>query len=98
MYNQDKSKNKILMNCFMTRAKNTLLTYIILILLAAALIASGKLISSLKSAPTEKSDAEKLAELRAELMQAAKAGNKQQPASSNTSRTSTRRSPKARPT
>lgn len=65
-------------------------------LLAAALIASGKLINSTKSAPPEKDYATKLAELRADLTQAAKAGYKQ-PTSSN-KRTTTCKSPKARPT
>jgi hypothetical protein len=81
----------------MTRAKNTLLTYIILILLAAALIASGKLINSLRSEPPEKSYATKLSELRADLTKAAETDSKQQ-TSRNTNRTSPRRSPKARPT
>jgi hypothetical protein len=77
----------------MTRAKNTLLTYIILLLLAAAIIASGRLINSLKSAPPEKDYATKLAELRADLNKAAKAGNKQN--TSRNKRTTTRKSPKA---
>jgi len=64
----------------MTRRKNTILSYLILILLAAALIASGKLINSLRSEP-EKDYATKLAELRADLAEAAKSGSKQ-----NTSR------------
>lgn len=79
----------------MTRQVRTILTYLILMLLAAALIASGKLINSTKSAPPEKDDATKLAELRSDLTNAAKAGYKQ-PTSSN-NRTTTRRSPKTRP-
>ena len=77
----------------MTRTKNTILTYLILILIAVALIASGKLINSLKSEP-EKDYATKLAELRADLMKAAESGYKPQPSSSNTKRTSNRQSPK----
>jgi len=80
----------------MTRAKHTLLTYIILILLAAAIIASGKFINSLKSAPPKKDYATKLAELRADLNKAAKSGNKQH--TSSNKRTTTRKSPQARPT
>jgi len=64
-------------------------------LLAAVLIASGKLINSTKSAPPEKTYAEKLADLRSDLNQAAKAGYKQ-PTSSN-KRTTTCKSPKTRP-
>jgi hypothetical protein len=81
----------------MTRAKNTLLTYIILILLAAAIIASGKFINSLKSAPPKKDYATKLAELRSDLTKAAKTGDENKSTSRN-KRTTTRRSPKARPT
>lgn len=66
-------------------------------MLAAALIASGKLINSLKSAPPEKDYATKLAELRADLNKAAKAGPKQYK-STNSNRTSTRKNTKARPT
>jgi hypothetical protein len=77
----------------MTRAKNTLLTYIILILLAAAIIASGKFINSLKSAPPKKDYATKLAELRADLNKAAKSGSKQQNTSRN-KRTTTRKTTK----
>lgn len=76
----------------MTRAKNTLLTYIILILLAAAIIASGKFLNSLKSAPPEKDYATKLAELRSDLTKAAKTGNKQH--TSKNKRTTSRKSPK----
>ena len=75
----------------MTRAKNTLLTYIILILLAVAIIASGKLINSLRSEP-EKDYVTKLAELRADLIKAAKSGNKQQ--TSTNKRTSPTSPPK----
>jgi hypothetical protein len=64
-------------------------------LLAAVLIASGKLINSTKTAPPEKDYASKLAELRADLTNAAKAGYKQPTSSSK--RTTTRRSPKTRP-
>ena len=80
----------------MARAKNTLLTYIVLILLAAAIIASGKFINSLKSSPPKKDYATKLAELRTDLTKATKSGNKQD--TSRNKRTTTRRSPKARPT
>jgi hypothetical protein len=79
----------------MTRRNKTILTYLILILLAAALIASNRLMNSKKAPSPEKSYAAKLAELKADLMQTAKAGPKQQPASSNTKRTSSRNSRKA---
>ena len=79
----------------MTRRNKTILTYLILILLAAALIASNKFIRSKKSSTPEKDYAAKLAELKADLTQAAKAGPKKQPASSNTKRTSSRNSRKA---
>jgi len=82
----------------MTRRNKTILTYCILILLAAAMIASGRFINFIKASSREKDYTTKLAELRADLMQAAKAGGKQKPASSNTARTSTAKSPKARPT
>jgi len=82
----------------MTRRNKTILTYCILILLAAAIIASGRIINLIKGSPPEEDYAKKLAELRADLMQAAKAGGKQQPASANKERTSTTKSPKARPT
>ena len=79
----------------MTRRTNTILTYIILVLLGAALIASGRMINSLKSEP-EKDYATKLAELRADLTEAAKTGNKQN-TSKSTNRTTPRRSHKTRP-
>jgi hypothetical protein len=82
----------------MTRRNKTIFMYCILILLAAALIAFNRFINPKKASPPEKDYTAKLAELRADLMQAAKADHKQQPASSNTARTSTGRSPKARPT
>ncbi|MHC4439296.1 MAG: hypothetical protein ACYS3S_18220 [Planctomycetota bacterium] len=77
----------------MTRKQNTLLTYLILVLLAVALIASGKMINSLKSEP-EKDYATKLSELRADLTEATKSGNKQR-TSRSADRTTTRRSPKS---
>jgi len=82
----------------MTRRNKTILTYCILILLAAALIASGRIINLIKGSLPEKDYATKLDELRADLMQAAKAGGKQQPAPSHKERASTTKSPKARPT
>ena len=82
----------------MTGKIRTILTYFIFILLAAALIASGKFINSRKASPPEKNYATKLAELRADLTEAAKAGSENQRTSGNTKRTSTRKSPKACPT
>ncbi|MBN2591908.1 MAG: hypothetical protein JXA81_00265 [Sedimentisphaerales bacterium] len=82
----------------MTRRNKTIFMYCILILLAAALIEFNRFINPKKASPPEKDYAAKLAEFRADLIRAAKADNKQQPASSNTARTSTGRSPKARPT
>ena len=79
----------------MARRTNTILTYIILLLLATALIAFGKMINSLKLEP-EKDYTTKLAELRADLTQAAKAGNRGQ--TSSNKRTTTRRPSKLRPT
>ena len=72
--------------------------YCILILLAAALIAFNKFIKPQKATPPEKGYTAKLAELKADLVQAAKEGQKQQPSSSSAKRTTTRKSPKARPT
>lgn len=81
----------------MTGKKRTILIYCVLILLAAALIASGKLINSKKSSPPEKDYDTKLAELRADLAKAAKAGPKKQNSSCSTKKTSTRKSPKTKP-
>ncbi|MFC1604300.1 hypothetical protein ACFL5F_04655 [Planctomycetota bacterium] len=79
----------------MKEKNKTILNYFILILLAAAIIASGRYINSKKSSPPEKDDAAKLAELRADLTNAAKAGSKKQHTSGNTKRTSTRKTTKA---
>lgn len=78
----------------MTRKKTTILNYFVLILLAAAIIASGRYINS-KNVPPEKDYAEKLAELKADLLKAAAAGSKPQQTSGSIKRTTTRKSPKA---
>ena len=80
----------------MTGKYKTIFFYCILILLAAALIASGKFINSKKTTPPEKDYATKLAELRADLAKAGKTGGGKQNTSSKC--TTTRKSPKARPT
>ena len=81
----------------MTRKNKTILNYCILILLAAAIIASGRYINSKKASASEKDYDKKLAVLRADLTKAATADSKQN-TSGNIKRTSTRKSPKARPT
>ena len=82
----------------MTGKNKTIFNYFVLILLAAAIIASGRLINSKKVSPPEKDYATKLAELRADLTKANKPGGKKQYTSSNNKRTSTRKSTKARST
>ena len=69
----------------------TILTYFVLLLLAAAIIASGRYINSKKVSPPKKDYATKLAELRGDLTNAAKAGSGNQRTSCNTKR----KSPKA---
>lgn len=59
---------------FMNGKFKIIISYLLLNLLAATLIVSGKLINK-KSSPPEKDYATKLAELRADLTQAAKASN-----------------------
>ena len=69
----------------------TILFYCLLILLAAALIASGRYINSKRGPSPEEQYSQKLAELKADLINAAEAGpgkNK----STSTKRTSTRKS------
>ena len=79
----------------MTEKYKTILNYFILILLAAAIIASGRYINSRKvPSPAEKDYATKLAELRADLTKANTAGSKPQRTSGN-KRTTTGKSPKA---
>jgi hypothetical protein len=82
----------------MARRNTTILIYFFLLLLAAAIIAFNRFIKPQKATPPEKGYTAKLAELKADLMQAAKAGQKQQPSSSGAKRATTRKSPKARPT
>lgn len=79
----------------MTEKNRTILNYFVLILLAAAIIASGRYINSKKVSPPEEDYAKKLAELRADLTKSTTAGSTQQ---GSTKRTSTRKSPKARST
>ena len=71
----------------MTRKHKTIRIYCVLLLLAAAIIASGRYINS-KTAPSpEEVRAEKLAELKADLLKAAESG----PAENKSA--NTRRSP-----
>jgi hypothetical protein len=79
----------------MTGRNKTIFTYFILILLAAALIAFNKFLKTPKTSPPEKTYAQKLAELRSDLTQAANAGNRQY--TSTNKRTTTNKSPKTRP-
>jgi hypothetical protein len=66
----------------MTEKSKTILTYFVLLLLAAAIIASGRYINSKKVSPPKKDYAEKLAELRADLTKANKAGPAQRKSAS----------------
>ena len=75
----------------MTEKNKTILTYFVLLLLAAAIIASGRYINSKKVSPRGKDYAEKLAELRADLTKSTTAGGQRQNTSGNTKR----KSPKA---
>ncbi len=78
----------------MTKKNKTIFTYFVLLLLAAAIIASGRYINSKKFSPPKKDHAAKLAELRADLSKATTSGSAQR-SSGNTKRTSTRKSAKA---
>jgi hypothetical protein len=78
----------------MKEKNKTILNYFILILLAAAIIASGRYINSKKVSPPEEDYAKKLAELRADLTKSTTAGSKPQRTSGN-KRTTTGKSPKA---
>ena len=78
----------------MTRKYKTILIYCVLILLAAAIIASGRYINSKKAQSPEQDYARKLAQLRADLLKAAQEGPKQDnPA--NSKRKSTRKTSKS---
>ena len=79
----------------MTEKNKTILTYCVLLLLAAAIIASGRYFNSKKVSAQEEDYATKLAELRADLTKANTAGSKKQHTSGNTKRTSTRKTTKA---
>ena len=79
----------------MTGKYKTILTYCVLLLLAAAIIASGRYINSKRTLSPEEEYAQKLAELEADLIKAAQAGPEPHK-SSNTNRTSTRQSHKTR--
>ena len=78
----------------MMRKQTTILIYCILILLAAALVTYGAFINSKKFSSPEEEYAQKLAELEADLIKAAKTGPEQK--SSNTNPTSTSKSHKTR--
>ena len=62
----------------MTRKKTLILIYGVLILLAAAFVAYGALINSKKVSSPEDDYAEKLAELKADLIKAAVTGGEKQ--------------------
>ena len=72
----------------MTGKYKTIFIYCILILLAVAIIASGRYINSKKVSPPEEDYAKKLAELRADLTKAGTAGSTQQRSSGNTRKSS----------
>jgi len=78
----------------MTRKNKTIIIYCILILLAAAIIASGRYINSKRTLSPEEEYSQRLAELEADLIKATQAGPEQK--SSNTDQTSTRNSHKTR--
>ena len=78
----------------MTRKKTIILIYAVLILLAAVLVAYGALINSKKVSSPEQDYTEKLAELKADLFNAAAAGGEQQQTQGSIKRESTRKSPK----
>lgn len=82
----------------MTRKKTIILIYGVLILLAAAFVAYGALINSKKVSSPEQDYAEKLAELKADLIDAATSGGEQQQTQGSIKRKSTRKSPKTRST
>jgi len=82
----------------MTGKYKTILIYCILILLAVALVTYGAFINSKKVSSPEEEYAQKLAELKADLIKASEAGRKQQQTSGDIKRKSTGKSPKARPT
>jgi len=71
----------------MTRKYKTILIYCVLLLLAAAIIASGRYINSKTDQTPEEVRAARLAELKADLLKAAQSG----PAENKS--TNTRRSP-----
>ena len=78
----------------MTKKYKTIFTYFVLLLLAAAIIASGRYINSKKFSPPEKDHAEKLAELKADLTKSTTSGSTQR-SSGNTKQTSTRKPAKS---
>ena len=79
----------------MTEKNKTILNYFVLLLLAAAIIASGRYINSKRTLSPEEEYAQKLAELEADLIKAAQAGPEPHK-SANTNPTSTRKSHKTR--
>lgn len=79
----------------MTRKYKTILIYCVLLLLAAALVTYGTLINTKKSPPTQEDRAEKLAELKADLLKAAESGREPQQTSSTVKRKPARWSSKS---
>jgi len=79
----------------MTRKYKTILIYCVLLLLAVAIVASGSYIYS-KTAPSqEEVRADKLAELKADLLKAAESGSEQQQKPGVTKRKPARKSPRS---
>jgi len=79
----------------MTGKYKTILIYCVLLLLAAAIIASGRYINSKRTLSPEEEYAQKLDELEADLIKATQAGPEQHK-SANTNRSSTSKSHKTR--
>lgn len=78
----------------MTRKKTLILIYGVLILLAAALVTYGALTNSKKVPSPEDDYAEKLAELKADLIKAAVTGGEKQQTPGGIKQKTTRKAPK----
>jgi len=79
----------------MTRKYKTILIYCVLLLLAVAIITYGTRINSKNAPPTEEDRAEKLAELKADLLKAAEPGSEQQQKPGIIKRKPARKSPRS---
>ena len=78
----------------MTRKHKTMLIYGVLVLLAAALVTYGALINAKNAPSPEEVRADKLAELKADLLKAAESGPAENK-SANTRRSPARKSPRS---